>query len=549
MTVLDQTTKVIASGNGAATTFSFSPMVILEASDLEVTHIAADGTETLLAQGSGDNDYAVVVGSYPGTGSIVYPVGAGGTTLPTGDKLAMKRVLVIEQTVELQNQGGYFPDIHETEYDKLTMMILQLQEQLDRAVKGSIGDGVALTDLPVASLRASKFFAFDASGQPIMSAGTGSIASAFWGTVLADTTLASSLASMGFSANVRTFLQAADDAAMLTDLGVSAFMQTMLTAADAATARGDLGLGTLAVQDASAAAFSGTTTFTDGTGIMDVLVDTLAINSTDTLECLHFAMSGGGNIPVRIDSYGHLHLGDLHAAFPNLVDDGPTGVSWSLNKQIGPALRIYGDIAIGDVEYFGATSVAATEVQQIGVRLKGAFPSDTHLLTAEAMSTDSTGGASIILSPDSGNAGVENQGGVQISAHGSGSHGTYFNSITFWTRSGVSARTLRWQVNDGGTFVPGANATYDIGQDTVAVSHVYSRTFAAPLNWNPALGTAAAIATNAVAGMPCLPTCPGTPTGGIDNTVKAAGTVPMVFDTTNNKLWIWNGTWKGVVVA
>lgn len=58
----------------------------------------------------------------------------------------------------------------------------------------------------------------------------------------------------------------------------------------------------------------------------------------------------------------------------------------------------------------------------------------------------------------------------------------------------------------------------------------------------------AALATTATAGWPCIPTCAGTPTG--VPAATPAGTVPMVFDTTGVKLWIYTGgAWKGVVVA
>ncbi len=51
-----------------------------------------------------------------------------------------------------------------------------------------------------------------------------------------------------------------------------------------------------------------------------------------------------------------------------------------------------------------------------------------------------------------------------------------------------------------------------------------------------------ALATNATDGFLYIPTCAGAPSG-----VPSAqtGTVAMVYDTTNNKLYIYNGAWKG----
>ena len=54
------------------------------------------------------------------------------------------------------------------------------------------------------------------------------------------------------------------------------------------------------------------------------------------------------------------------------------------------------------------------------------------------------------------------------------------------------------------------------------------------------------LATTATTGFGFLPTCAGIPTG---VPIAQTGYVPMVFDTTNNKIWIYNGAWKGVVVT
>jgi Protein of unknown function (DUF2793) len=55
----------------------------------------------------------------------------------------------------------------------------------------------------------------------------------------------------------------------------------------------------------------------------------------------------------------------------------------------------------------------------------------------------------------------------------------------------------------------------------------------------------AAIATTATNGFLYIPTCAGAPTG-VPTTYT--GRAPIVFDTTNNKLCIYNGTWKTVTL-
>lgn len=56
-------------------------------------------------------------------------------------------------------------------------------------------------------------------------------------------------------------------------------------------------------------------------------------------------------------------------------------------------------------------------------------------------------------------------------------------------------------------------------------------------------GTGAALATSATGGFTCMPTCAGAPTGTPANI--PTGTVPMVFDSTNFKLYAYvSGAWK-----
>lgn len=140
--------KVTANGNGVATTFSFSPMVLFEADDLVVTHVTAAGVETVIPEGTGASAYAITVSSYPGTGSITYPEDEV-TPLPSGEKLVMKAVLTLEQETDLENQGGYFPDTLETQMDKVVKQNIQQQEELDRAAKLPIGVSGVSAEFPV----------------------------------------------------------------------------------------------------------------------------------------------------------------------------------------------------------------------------------------------------------------------------------------------------------------------------------------------------------------------------------------------------------------
>ncbi len=154
MTVENQTKKVTGTGNDSATVFSFSPIVIFASTNLVVTKLELDGTETVLAKGTSSTTYSVApITSYPGTGSITYPA-SGGTPLATGEFITIKRVLTLEQLTDLENQGGYHADTQETVYDKLLMIDLQQQEEIDRSFRFPVtyaGGITTETDSPAAN--------------------------------------------------------------------------------------------------------------------------------------------------------------------------------------------------------------------------------------------------------------------------------------------------------------------------------------------------------------------------------------------------------------
>lgn len=150
MTVETSVSKVRAAGNGTASVFSFSPVVLpVDSGDLEVILVDSDDTETVLTEGTGATNYSVSVSSYPGTGSITYPA-SGASRLTAAQTLIMRRVLELVQETDIPNQGGFFPETIENSFDRQMMVALQQQEQLDRVPKFS--PGVDLTGFDAATI-------------------------------------------------------------------------------------------------------------------------------------------------------------------------------------------------------------------------------------------------------------------------------------------------------------------------------------------------------------------------------------------------------------
>lgn len=162
MTVTFTNSTVTALGNGSAFTFSFSPIRIFLSTELEVRHVAADGTTVVRSEGTGATNYIVKVSKYPGTGSITYPADQL-TPMAADEKLIIRLKPKISQEVDFVNQGGYFSETNENAHDRGAMVDLYLQEQVDRAVKAPVGESPSF-DLPALDDRALKVLGFDAGG-------------------------------------------------------------------------------------------------------------------------------------------------------------------------------------------------------------------------------------------------------------------------------------------------------------------------------------------------------------------------------------------------
>ena len=142
MTVSSTLAKISYAGNDSNTSFSFS-FTVFANTDLVVTFTNSSGVESTLTEGTGTSNYSVSVSSYPGTGSITWPA-SGSTKLQSNEKITIKRVLPLTQTIDLQNQGGYFPDVQETGFDKSVYLSQQIDEEVDRSIKIPVSSATSI---------------------------------------------------------------------------------------------------------------------------------------------------------------------------------------------------------------------------------------------------------------------------------------------------------------------------------------------------------------------------------------------------------------------
>ena len=163
-----------ATGNDATTVYAYG-FKIFAATDLEVTIKDTSGNETLLVYPTA---YSVSgVGLAAGGNVTLTDLDASyqnaDGTLKLNYTITIRRIRPLTQTTDIRNQGGFFASTHEDTFDHLMMVDQQEQDAINRGIKLQTTEvgSAAKTTLPTATQRASKFFAWDASGNPIASTG------------------------------------------------------------------------------------------------------------------------------------------------------------------------------------------------------------------------------------------------------------------------------------------------------------------------------------------------------------------------------------------
>lgn len=124
-------------GNGATTNFPFT-FKVFKKQDVKVTLTTDAGTDIELVL---DSDYLVTLNAdqdaSPG-GTVTYP--RVGSPMATGFKLTLSGGLANTQPTDIQNSGGFYPQVLEDMSDRSTIQIQQLQEEVDRSLRLSVSD-------------------------------------------------------------------------------------------------------------------------------------------------------------------------------------------------------------------------------------------------------------------------------------------------------------------------------------------------------------------------------------------------------------------------
>lgn len=157
MSVQNQIVKNVYEGNGSTTVFPYT-FALNETDGEHVKVYIADESELSTPTDNFTIDTQLRTVTYPRTGAA----------LPEGSKIVIRRELPNEQDTNLENNGAFFAETIEREFDREVMMIQQLAEQVDRAVKTDMSS-VTTPDELIAELRAKAQAAVESASAALVS--------------------------------------------------------------------------------------------------------------------------------------------------------------------------------------------------------------------------------------------------------------------------------------------------------------------------------------------------------------------------------------------
>jgi hypothetical protein len=132
MSISSTLTKNTWSGNNSATSWPYH-FRIDDAAHLQVILTDTAGVEGNPLDGA---LYSVSGIGADGGGNVTYPL--SGSPLATGWKITLRRVRPRTQEANLENQGGLYLSEIERVMDNIVMMVQELQEETDRAIKVAV---------------------------------------------------------------------------------------------------------------------------------------------------------------------------------------------------------------------------------------------------------------------------------------------------------------------------------------------------------------------------------------------------------------------------
>ena len=171
MTVSTTLTKSSHSANGTQHQFAYNFKIFVDG-DLRVIIRSATGTETVKVL---NTDY-IVTNAGSNSGNVLFKFNTGNSSdahfsssdkrPQNGETVVLARNLDLTQSTDYVANDPFPAEDHEKALDRLTFIVQELQEELNRSIKVSETNTITSSEFTVgATDRASKVLGFDSSGE------------------------------------------------------------------------------------------------------------------------------------------------------------------------------------------------------------------------------------------------------------------------------------------------------------------------------------------------------------------------------------------------
>ena len=312
MTVTANDRRIQYTATAGQTVFPYDFIIEADSEITVIQTLASDGTSTTLTL---TTDYTV---------SGVGDASGGNITLVSGaalnDTLTIVGATPITRTTDFNQAGDFLASELNEQLDRITNILQENETETKRAFLLKDEDTATSVELPITSVRSSKYLAFDSSGDPIAADGTAeSPTTAFMKTVLEAETAAAARTTLdaqedvittrgdlirGSSSNVAERLALGTANQILTSDGTDANWSSNINVTDATISGNATISGTLNASQTTQTISSGAITYNQtvcnirGEGNLD---DTLTtINGGTAGDIL--ILSSGGSEDITIDS-------------------------------------------------------------------------------------------------------------------------------------------------------------------------------------------------------------------------------------------------------
>ena len=248
MTITTQICKRIYQGDGETRVWELD-FPVLSAADVKILVTSANGTETEVTTGHEVNLLQHTV-TYP-------TVASGMSALATGQRITLLRVTPLTQTINLTQQGVLDAEELENGYDKLTLHVQELSEQVQRSIKYAPSSGKTEADAAtfLAELQAAQTTALNgalASVEETKTALQQSLAAEETARQNADSSLSQQLQTLsGLVSQQDSAITAEATARQNADTALQSAKQDVIS--DLSTIRSGASAGATALQPATAA--------------------------------------------------------------------------------------------------------------------------------------------------------------------------------------------------------------------------------------------------------------------------------------------------------